>query len=689
MSARSRVRVGIAIAVWSISWGLGIASLIIAWVFQLPQLPLEGVFLSKSPLIVQSRFDDIGLIVALIYGPLSAALIALRPHPVATLLAVHAVGSGLAAFGVQYGLLGEVVPGLPAWGFIAHAAGWGFLPGTVATTIIPLLIAREPLSLLHRTLVGIGLGLAAIGLVLAFTYQAPGGPDNPFALPIPAYQAAAQDAYAIIVTVALVLSAVTAVILFRRWLRTPSNERAALGWLVIGHSFLTLSYGALVLPEAGEMPAIVWQFGMIAPVIGQIFYPAAVLVMVLDQRLWGIDLAVNRVLVWSILTVGAVGGYLVIVSALSDLGWSPQVTGIVGAVVVAVAIQPVRHWLQRGVNRLLYEEGATPNDLVRTIGQRVGELDSGAAGLGSLATALAESLRLGSLAVISVEPGGPAAFAGAPGGPVLRVELRAGTTVVGWMDATSRGRRRLPRSAQRSLEELAGVISAALQLVVASRRLERLRDEVLSARQEERRQLRRELHDGIGPALAGIGFGLAAVDNMIERNPAGARELLTRLSGDVRERLTDVRELARSMRPTSETFDLASELEELAADFSGAGPFITVGAPAAESLNAELAAAAYLIAAEAVHNAVRHAGADRIDIELDTADDGAVRLTIADDGGGFAAAGGEGVGLASMRERAAGAGAELEIQSSEQGTTVRVRFDHAGVIIGRRTGETR
>ncbi|MDF1478340.1 histidine kinase [Leifsonia sp. H3M29-4] len=687
MTAR-RVRLGIAIAVWATSWGLAIASLIIAWVFQLPQLPLDGVFLSKSPLIVQSRFDDIGLIVALIYGPLSAALIALRPHPVATLLAVHAVGSGIAAFGVQYGLLGEVVPDLPAWGFVAYAAGWGFLPGTVSTTIIPLLISREPLSMLHRVLVGVGIGLAGAALLLAFTVQAPGGPVNPFALPIAAYQAAAQDLYAIIVTAALTLSTVTAVILFRRWLRTPSTQRAALGWLVIGHTFLTLSYGALVLPEAGDMPAVVWQFGMIAPVIGQIFYPAAVLVMVLDQRLWGIDLAVNRVLVWSILTVGAVGGYLVIVSLLADLEWSPQVTGIAAAAIVAVAIQPVRIWLQRGVNRLLYEEGAAPTDLVRAIGSRVGELDSGVAGLGSLVTALAESLRLSSLAVVSVDPGGPAACTGTPNGAVTRVELRAGAAVIGWMDATARAQRRLSRSTRRSLEEFAGVISAALQLVVASGRLERLRDEVLSARQEERRQLRRELHDGIGPALAGIGFGLAAVDNMIAANPAGARALLERLGADVRERLADVRELARSMRPASASFDLAAELEELAADFSGAGPFITVGAPAATDLGAEQAAAAYLIAAEAVHNAVRHAAADRIDIELDS-DEGVVLLTIADDGDGFVVNGGEGVGLASMRERAAAAGASFEIRSSGSGTTVQVRFVGADAMMGARTGEAR
>jgi signal transduction histidine kinase len=673
------LRIAVGAGVWGLSWALAMAAVAIAWVYQLPQLPLDGVFLSNSPLIVQSRFDDIGLVVALIYGPLSGVLIARRPHPVAALLAIHALGSGLAAFGVQYGLLGQVVSDLPAWGLLAHAAGWGFLPGTIATTIVPLLITRGRLPLAHRILVVIGLSLAALGFLLALTYQAPGGPVNPFALPVPELQSAAPRIYAAIVTAALVLSFVTAVILFRRWLRTAASERAALGWLVIGHSFLTLSYAALVLPEAVAVPPVVWEFGMIAPVVGQIFYPAAVLVMVLDQRLWGIDVAVSRVLVWSILTVAAVTAYLVLVSVLSNLGWNAQTTGIAAAAVVALAIQPVRHGLQRGVDRLVYRDGAAPDDLVRTIGRRVGELDSGEEGLRSLAGALRDSLRIGSLAIRSIDPDGPAAIEGSADGPRSRIELRAGDDVVGWLDATARDRRRLPRAARRSLEELSGVISAALQLVVASRRLEAVRDEVLQARQRERRELRRELHDGVGPALAGIGFGLAAVDNMLGTRPGPARDLLERLGRDVRERLADVRELARSVRPASTDLDLAVELEELAADFSGAGPFITVGAPAAQALQPESRTAAYLIAAEAVHNAVRHAAADRIDIELEQADDGGIVLVIADDGVGFpVAAAASGVGMVSMRERAAAVGAAFDIRSTGEGTTVQVRFDPAG-----------
>ncbi|WP_168387140.1 hypothetical protein, partial [Microbacterium sp. K41] len=83
------------------AWGLAAASILLAWRFELPAAPVAGTFLSPAPPAAQARFDDIGLTVAAVYAPLAAVLLVRRPQPVAVLLAVHAVGSGLAAFGVQ------------------------------------------------------------------------------------------------------------------------------------------------------------------------------------------------------------------------------------------------------------------------------------------------------------------------------------------------------------------------------------------------------------------------------------------------------------------------------------------------------------------------------------------------------------------------------------------------------------
>ena len=675
-AARGRV---LAALVLIFSVGPALASVVIAWAFELPEIPVPGVFLSGSPAIVQSRFDEIGVVVALIYGPLSALLIVRRPHPVAWILAIHAVGSGIAAFGVQWGLLGYVVPGLPLWGFFTHVAGWGYLPGTTMTTVIPLLLIGR-LTPFRRVLVGLAIACSVVGVAAAFTHQAEGGPQNPFAVPVAAYQAQLTTVYGIIAVVGVAVSTVTAAIILRRWLSLGPDERRGLGWLVTGHIFLTLSYASLILPEFEAVPSWVWDFGMIAPVVGQVFYPAAVLVIVLGPHVRGIDVAVNRVLLWAILAVIAVSGYLILVAALASvLDWEPYALGIAAALVVALGIQPLRAWLQVKVDRLVYSSGRGPGELARTLGERIGDLESGSEGLRELADALRSTFRLGSVAFREVGAAEPRVVVGTAAGTVIQIELRAGATLLGWIDVTPRRGDRVSARVIRSLEELSGVVAAALQLAAASDELEMARDEVLAVRQEERRIIRRELHDGIGPALAGIGFGLAGVSNLVETSPDAARELLDRLTGDLRERLSSVRSLVRAMDPVTGYSDFVERLEGLAEDFSGAGAVITVEAVGGMRLTSLQRDAAYFIAAEAVHNAVRHGGSRTISIELIVQLDRTVCLAVSDDGTGFVPAASEGVGMTSMRERAQAVGARLAVASEPgSGTTIIVNFGGTG-----------
>lgn len=674
MMLRRPVRRLIALLVLVGSWTPAIASIVIAWSFDLPKEPVPGAFLSASPLIVQSRFDDIGVTVALIYGALSAVLIARRPHPVAIVTSIHALGSGLAAFGVQWGLLGEQVPGLPLWGLLLHAAGWGYVPGTVGTTIVPLLLLRAPRVPGQRVLIGLGIALAAIATFPALTHQAAGAPANPLAIQNAEYQAALPVIYGIAVVVALALSLVVAVMLVVRWAGNPPEGRRRLGWLVVGHAFLTLSYAALVIPASVAVPTWVWDFGMIAPVVGQLFYPSAVLVLVLGPRLRGIDIAVSRVLVWSILTVIAVTAYLVVVGGLGAfLPWPQEVVGIVAAAAVGVALLPLRDWLQRRVDRLIWDDGEDPDELVRRLGERVGELESGAQGLEELVEALRGAARLGWAEIRSLPPGTERAASGAPNATTEEIELRAGGDAVGVLEIAPRRGERISRRTRRELHELAAIVAVALRLAQAGTSLEHARDSVLAMRSEERRALRRELHDGLGPALAGIGFGLAAADRLLDSDPPAARDLIIRLSEDLRSRVREIRNLVRTMRSEDAELDLRAELEELARDFSTAGPDIRVEAAPASAVPRALRRGVLLIAAEAVHNAVRHADATAITIEL-RAGITSAELVVTDDGNGFdGGTGSSGVGLTTMRERAAELGATIRIDSAPgAGTTIRV-----------------
>ncbi len=672
MTARRVVAVGVLVT----SWGLALSSIAIAWLFQLPELPVPGVFLSASPPLVQSRFDEIGVTVAIIYGALSAVLIDRRPNPIGVVFAVHAVGSGIAAFGVQWGLLGERIPDLPLWGLLAHAAGWGYIPGTVATAIVPLLVLRRTHGRIAKAVVGLGLGLALVATVAAILNQAPvdpatGGPVNPLGIADPAVQSVLPYVYGVCVSLAVVVSAGVAVWVVREWRRAVRIRRGRIAWLAVGHSFLTFSYLLLVIPAGEAVPEIVWDLGMIAPVIGQIFYPSAVLVLVLGTRMRGIDVAVSRVLLWSILVVVAVTAYLVVGELLKTaVGLDAVASGILAAALVSFSLQWARRGIARGIDRLIYGPDGDPAKLLGRLGERVGEFDSGVEGLTGLAAALRAALGVSSVEIAADDAAAPPILVGAPVGEVATVELRTAGSRIGEIRVTARPGERLSRTVLRQLEGLAGVVATALRLALASARLGDARDALVAARQAERRMLRRELHDSIGPALAGVGFGLAAVDNLRMTDPAAAGELATRLAQDLREQLAEVRRVARSVRADRTVFELSVELSELAADFAGSGVEVTVDAPAAWRVPGRAIRPLYLVAAEAVHNAVRHSGASTVAIGV-VEDGDAVVLTVADDGHGFDPARvAGGVGLTTMREHAAEAGAELDLRSGPSGTTI-------------------
>ncbi len=657
----------VAVGLFALAWAGALGSVLMTWLLQLPEQPLPGVFLSTSPPEMLARFDDIGVVVALLYAPVAALLIWRRPHPVAWIVVIHVVGSALTALSVQYGLLAREVGGLPLDGVIAHVAGWAYLPGTALTTVVPLLLVPGVPRGARRAFLAAGTAVAVLATVSGLLHQAEGAPVNPLAPEAPGLQAATEALYGSAVSLGAALSWVTTAVVALLWLRTPRSHSRPLGWLLLGHALISASYSALVVPASAGLPPWVLEFGMVAPVVGQVFYPAAILVMVLGPRVLGIDAGVARIILWSVLAVLAVAAYLVLLRVFELLRWDGEVAGVVAAAGVALGLQLLRPWVASRVVGLVYREGEGPGDLVRRLGERVGELESGSQGLDALADALRRTFRLGSVVVRSTAHPALSSQGSARGDAV--VPLRVGEVEVGVVELDARGGERVPARTIRGVRQLSGVLAVALLLAEADRRLNRSRDDVLAIRQEERRTLRRELHDGVGPALAGVAFGLAAAERMRERDPDGARALATRLLREAEERAVELRDIAGSMAPPP-IASLAGELEELAAAFEGAGPVVELDAAEADAIPLPARRAALLIASEAVHNAVRHAGASTIRIRVTRVAD-EVELSVRDDGTGFADLRSRtGVGLASMREHAAAVGARLMLDSRPGAGTV-------------------
>jgi signal transduction histidine kinase len=204
--------------------------------------------------------------------------------------------------------------------------------------------------------------------------------------------------------------------------------------------------------------------------------------------------------------------------------------------------------------------------------------------------------------------------------------------------------------------------------------LQHSRERLVTAREEERRRIRRDLHDGLGPALASLTLKLDAANNLIAHNPSVAKALLLELKGQTQAALADIRRLVYALRPPAlDELGLVSALREhLASGHAGNGLDTVIEAPEAlPPLPAAIEVAAYRIVLEAHTNAARHANAHHCKIRIWI--DDALHLEIIDDGVGLPHDIRAGVGLTSMRERAAELGGTCIIEPRKGGGGSQVR----------------
>jgi len=202
--------------------------------------------------------------------------------------------------------------------------------------------------------------------------------------------------------------------------------------------------------------------------------------------------------------------------------------------------------------------------------------------------------------------------------------------------------------------------------------LARSRERIVAAREEERRRLRRELHDGLGPSLAALGLKVDLASELSRTDPAGVEPLLGEVRADVRAVLAQIRTLARDLRPPSlDALGLVGAIGEHVTASIGPGqigPAIEMEAPEPlPALPAAVEVAAYRIAVEALANVIRHADAERCEVRL-AVDDDALVVTVTDDGKGMRPRA-TGVGTRSMHERAAEVGGEVTFEPGVNGGT--------------------
>jgi signal transduction histidine kinase len=410
-------------------------------------------------------------------------------------------------------------------------------------------------------------------------------------------------------------------------------------------------------------------------------------VAVTRYRLFDLDLVLNRGLVYGLLTASLVSVYLLVVTLAAGLmrGEATTPAAIVATVVVALAVNPLRVALQHGVSRVLYGDRDDPYSALSRLGRRF-DLTGGPDLLPVVAEDVADALRV-PYVVIEVPRLDRRVVAGTrprwlADGDLAELPLVDRGEHIGRLLLAPRAPGApFSRADRRLLEDLVRGVGAAVRELGLRADLQHSRERLVLAREEERRRLRRALHDELGPAIAGLGLRTEAARRLVRTDPKGASDALTAVREGTQELVSDVRRLAYDLRPPAlDDLGLAGALRQHAGTVDGPPPVTVSAAADLGALPAAVETAAYRIAVEAVANTVRHADARTCFVQLVLLD-GALQVTVTDDGSGPPPDVRAGVGLTAMRERAAELGGKLQVEATEGGGTTVV----ATLPLGRET----
>jgi signal transduction histidine kinase len=484
----------------------------------------------------------------------------------------------------------------------------------------------------------------------------------------------------LVVIVPFIVLSLAALLVTARRTRDP-EARTQLRWAWLGLMWgLGLGLLLFMLPELVIGRSLLpdsWIGLTALPV------PFALTAAILRDHLFDIDVVVRRTFVYGTLTLGVIATYVAVVASIGAMvgpDHGPAVELFATGIAALIAL-PLRDILQRAVNRLLYGERDEPWRAMRRLGQRLDLAVDPDRTFPAIVDTVAEALRAPYVRLDVVDERGaavPVAIRGRGASVTVDVPIdhgaeRVGTFVLG-VRAGEPGYRADELELLGDLARQAGGAIHALRLRAD---LARSHERLLLAREEERRRLRHDLHDGLGPSLAAIGMRAEAATELLETDPAAARALLAELGADVHATLSDIRRLVEGLRPPA--LDelglegaIAQQAERLEGSAAGGMPGTIISVTALPSPLPELPAAvevaAYRIAIEALTHAVRHAAATTCRVRQRVADD-LLLVEVVDDGAGLPESVARGTGLESMETRAAELGGSVRLARRRSGGT--------------------
>jgi len=460
----------------------------------------------------------------------------------------------------------------------------------------------------------------------------------------------------LVALVCLVVGAGVAVVVRLRM--AHEDARTRLLWLVWGAWAVPVS---LVVAWANHFLLGDQTWLVIAALgVGTLSVPLTVAVATLRHRLFDIRVVLSRTVTATVMTGAVLVMYASVLEAVRRLGGDSTVGGLLAVAVVAVVIHPAHSWVRQRVERRVHGYRGDPHRALRMLADTT-ETAPQETLTASISATIAEAVRVD---WARIDTG-----SGVDDG-THRFPLEHRGEVIGSLVVAS------PPGGRFGAEDLAllrDLARYAAVVVFADRHHGALRDSrarIVAAREEERRRLRRDLHDGIGPSLAAVVLKLNAAETRTDAQERHA--ILKEARSEVKEAIDEVRRLVDDLRPPAiDEVGLLAAIRQRALGLSEAVVFEVRGPSAMPDLPAAVETAAFRIAAEAMTNVARHASATRCEVDITITGD-EFAITVTDNGRGAASTVRSGMGWESMRERAAELGGSCTLTNGAPGTGLSV-----------------
>jgi two-component system NarL family sensor kinase len=618
---------------------------------------------------------------------ITGALIASRHprNPIGWLFEIVGFLSALILLAMAYYGVGQLIH-LPGKGFALWLLTWVWIPSSFIPLSFLFLLFPDGrlLSTRWRPIFWASLaGLASVVFAIGFhpdqsLQEAVGLPDsNPYAITGAAGElTAALYLGGVLVGIGLLGSVTSMIVRFRRSRGIKRNQMkwlAYAGFFVIAGIILSSSLTGLFPgnPNIDELAIIVTDLSVAGIAV-------ATWVAISRHRLYDIDLIINRTLVYGALTAIIIASYILVVGLLGAFFQTrgALAVSLVATGLVAVGFQPLRDRLQRGVNRMMYGQRDEPYAVISRLGRRLESTLDPESVLPTIVDTVAQTLKLPYVAIALKRADGfhIAVSSGERSDEQYVLPLSYHGEEIGQLICGLRSAGEPFNTAERNLlKDVAHQASIALHAARLTSDLRRARRRLVRTREEERRRIRRDLHDGLGTILASLRLKIGSASRLLEHDPGEARVLLQETEDGLTIALADVRRLVYDLRPPAlDELGLVRAIQQSLPHIPDMD--ITFDAPAElPELPAAVDVAAYRIIQEALSNSVRHAQASQVSVRIDASE--ALELSISDNGTGLPTNYQAGVGLISMRERVEELGGTFDLEgTTEQGTTIFVQL---------------